>query len=111
MTIIETVGVSIFCIALVFLVLSVIYFMVIILTKVLGALNSKLTAEVSSDNNSLLDSYTNEVEEENSVAISTGELKLINVDERTAALVMAIVSDETDIPLSELVFKSIKAID
>jgi len=43
--------------------------------------------------------------------ISEGELKLINVDEKTAAMIMAIVSDESGIPLSELRFKSIKLID
>lgn len=40
-----------------------------------------------------------------------GELKLIGVEEKTAAMIMAIVSDESGIPLSELQFKSIKAID
>lgn len=42
---------------------------------------------------------------------TAGELKLIGVDERTAAMIMAIVSDESKIPLSELQFKSIKAVD
>lgn len=37
-----------------------------------------------------------------------GKLKLIRVDEKTAALIMAIVSDKSDIPLSELNFKSIR---
>lgn len=40
-----------------------------------------------------------------------GELKLIGVDEKTAAMIMAIVSDESKIPLSELQFKSIRALD
>ncbi len=39
-----------------------------------------------------------------------GEVSLIDVDEKTAACIMAIVSHETGIPLSELIFKSIKAI-
>ncbi|MGN0993483.1 MAG: OadG family transporter subunit [Butyricicoccus sp.] len=39
-----------------------------------------------------------------------GEVALIDVDEKTAACIMAIVSDETGIPLSELVFKKIKAL-
>lgn len=39
-----------------------------------------------------------------------GEVALIDVDEKTAACIMAIVSHETGIPLSELIFKSIKAI-
>ncbi len=38
-------------------------------------------------------------------------LQLKNVDEPTAALIMAIVSDELEIPLEELWFKSIRAIE
>ena len=39
-----------------------------------------------------------------------GEVALIGVDEKTAACVMAIVSHETGIPLSELNFKQIKVL-
>lgn len=39
-----------------------------------------------------------------------GTVKLLDVDEKTAACIMAIVSHQTQIPLSELVFKSIKAL-
>lgn len=39
-----------------------------------------------------------------------GEIQLIDVDERTAVCIMAIVSDETGIDLSELVFKKIRAL-
>lgn len=40
----------------------------------------------------------------------TGEVALIDVDEKTAACVMAIVSHETGIALSELIFKKIKLV-
>ncbi|RCX08899.1 oxaloacetate decarboxylase gamma subunit [Anaerobacterium chartisolvens] len=42
---------------------------------------------------------------------SSGELKLFGVDEKTAAMIMAIVSDQSEIPLSELQFKTISALD
>jgi hypothetical protein len=42
--------------------------------------------------------------------ISTGELELTGVDEKTTAIIMAIVSDELKVPLCELQFKSIKLI-
>lgn len=42
---------------------------------------------------------------------SSGTLKLVNIDEPTAAIIMAIVSDESGIPLSELCFKSIRLIN
>ena len=40
-----------------------------------------------------------------------GELKLINTDERDAAMIMAIVADQTNTPLNELRFKSIKRVE
>ena len=39
---------------------------------------------------------------------SAGSLDLIDVDEKTAAVIMAIVSKESGIPLNRLAFKSIK---
>ena len=41
---------------------------------------------------------------------SSGSIKLNNVDERTAAMVMAIVADELQTPLNELKFISIKEV-
>ena len=42
---------------------------------------------------------------------SSGSLKLKGCDEKTAAMIMAIVADDTGIPLNELVFKSIKLVE
>ncbi len=42
---------------------------------------------------------------------SQGELKLTNVDESTAAVIMAIVSNRSGVPLNRLLFKSIKLIE
>lgn len=41
---------------------------------------------------------------------SSGSVKLYNVDDRTAAMVMAIVADEMHTPLNELKFISIKEV-
>ena len=41
---------------------------------------------------------------------SSGDIKLYNVDDRTAARVMAIVADELQTPLNELRFLSIKEV-
>ena len=41
---------------------------------------------------------------------SSGDIKLYNVDDRTAAMVMAIVADEQQTPLNELRFISIKEV-
>ena len=48
---------------------------------------------------------------ENNIEVSTGELTLIGVDEKTAAIIMAILSDELKISLCELQFKSMKLIN
>ncbi len=40
-----------------------------------------------------------------------GEIALYDVDEKTAACIMAIISDSTKIPLDHLIFKSIRALD
>jgi len=48
--------------------------------------------------------------QEPQMAYADGELKLLDVDEKTAALIMAIVSDQTEIPLSQLQFKSIRLV-
>lgn len=42
---------------------------------------------------------------------SLGELKLHTVDDKTAALIMAIVADGMGVPLNEIRFKSIKEIE
>lgn len=43
--------------------------------------------------------------------MNNGEVDLIGVDEKTAAVIMAIVSQQSNIPLNRLSFKSIKLID
>ncbi len=42
--------------------------------------------------------------------VPAGSIQLIDVDEPTAAVVMALVSDQSGIPLERLAFKSIKGI-
>ncbi|MBQ2775564.1 MAG: OadG family protein [Clostridia bacterium] len=42
---------------------------------------------------------------------SEGSLDLVDVDEPTAAVIMAIVSNQSGIPLNRLLFKSIKKVD
>lgn len=44
-------------------------------------------------------------------AVSQGQVELIDTDEKEAAVIMAIVSNKTGIPLERLSFKSIKLLD
>ena len=43
--------------------------------------------------------------------MNQGELELVNTDEKTAAIIMAIVSDKSGIPLNRLKFNSIKLLE
>ena len=45
------------------------------------------------------------------VAYAAGSVQLIDVDEPTAAVVMALVSNQSGIPLERLSFKSIKKVE
>lgn len=108
MTVIESVVVGMFTLTLVFVVLAALYTIVMLLSKILGFKAKGKTAEESSAILTATDRVANDMD---IVQISSGELKLKNVDEKTAAMIMAIVSDESGIPLSELCFKSISAMD
>jgi len=110
MSIIEGLGVSVFSIAVVFFVLTSIFVLIKLLSLILQKIETKLNATKKEAETSNV-STTVEIKTEEAEPFSTGELKLLNVDEKTAAMIMAIVSDESKIPLSELCFKSIKAID
>ena len=44
------------------------------------------------------------------VNASGGEIALYDVDDATAVMLMAIVADKTEIPLNELMFKSIREV-
>ena len=52
--------------------------------------------------------YYEEDETQDNGDFSSGTLVLKEVDEPTAAMIMAIVSDESGIPLERLIFRSIK---
>jgi Na+-transporting methylmalonyl-CoA/oxaloacetate decarboxylase gamma subunit len=108
MSIGESVVVGLFTLALVFVVLAILYAMVMVLSAILGRLNKK--KEATEKTEPLAESYEKDWNSD-TVYASTGELKLKNVDEKTAAMIMAIVSYESRIPLSELCFKSITAVE
>lgn len=103
----ESIVVALFTWALVFAVLFILYAMVMLLSKALVVNVNKTAAE----NSTALVSDVSGDNVSEVVQASFGELRLKNVDEKTAAMIMAIVSDESKIPLSELRFKSISAVE
>jgi len=109
MSFFDSIMVSLFSMTLVFSVLVTLSVFLIVFSKVLGLVRGREndgTAKVSEDAE-----ITRTESIGDSVPVSAGTLKLIGTDEKTAAMIMAIVSNETNIPLSELSFKSIKCIE
>lgn len=115
MTFIDSLWVSLLGIAVVFAVLILLSFFLTVMSWVLR-LASKNGRETGGDTMSDRNTGTIQGAEgtvsyilgESDGEWSAGELKLIGVDEKTAALIMAIVSDESGIPLSQLQFKTIR---
>ena len=108
MSFVDSLWVSLLGFTVVFAVLVLLSFLITILSSMLGFVvknnNEKNVAGAG-------DSDVPYIVEELDGECSGGELKLIGVDEPTAAMIMAIISDESQIPLSQLRFKTIKAID
>jgi len=95
----ESVLVAIFCISVVFAVLIALFAIIRIFSVVISILSkNKLASQ---------DSGVSIIETEE---FSSGVLNLKDVDEQTAAIIMAIVSDKSGISLSDLCFKSIRLI-
>lgn len=101
----ESVILAVFGLGVVFVVLISLSAIIGIQSRILNAFTRK--KETDNEDTAPVQS----ADENNAPDISAGELRLYDVDEKTAAMIMAIVSDETKIPLSELRFKSIKALD
>ena len=100
--------------AFVFLVLLILYILIQVFSKFIGSLE-KATTERKNANPSLAmtdrDLSPFALTEKESEGPWGGTVNLKNVDEQTAAMIMAIVSDESGIPLSELVFKRISLVE
>lgn len=110
MTFADSLTVSLIGFGIVFLVLILLSFLIqfqsVILSYISGRMQKRDTVFNKTEIREIAAEQGTDEEE-----WTAGELKLLGVDEKTAAMIMAIVSDESQIPLSELQFKMIKAID
>jgi Na+-transporting methylmalonyl-CoA/oxaloacetate decarboxylase gamma subunit len=92
----------------------VVFIMLMILMALL-VVSNKLINRVSREEPEMLPVHQAPVQpepvKETAHQIYGGEIALYDVDEKTAACIMAIVSDSTKIPLENLIFKSIRAVD
>lgn len=107
MSVLESLQVSLYGFAVVFIVLIALSVFVVFESKLVQLFekNAKVTQIAATT----FDQNVNTILQTSGA--SNGELRLEGVDEKTAAMIMAIVSDESQIPVSQLIFKSIKAID
>ncbi|MBR2524078.1 MAG: OadG family protein [Clostridiales bacterium] len=103
---------ALFTIAVVFCALLIIFVCIKIFSAILNAFDHK--KDTSTEAPAAAAATTTPAAPASSAPeeeFSSGSLKLKGCDEKTAAMIMAIVSDNTGIPLSELVFKSITLIE
>lgn len=106
MSISDSILVSLFGISIVFIVLIALSWLIKIQSILFGAIAKKNEKTIKKTEDRQKPMTTEKV-----IEVANGQLSIIDVDEKTAALVMAIVSDELQVPLSELQFKYIKAVD
>lgn len=99
----ESFGVALFCMAIVFGVLASLF----ILIKIFSV-GVRIVEARALQGSPAADMGASQHSDSGPATYGAGQLRLRDVDEPTAALVMAIVSDESGIPLSELCFKSIQ---
>lgn len=87
--------------------LAIIAIAILIFSKVMSAVSGKKVKEEPVVNNAVKAPAGVPLADGN----SAGSLDLVDVDESTAAVIMAIVSEESGIPLNRLSFKSIKKVE
>ncbi len=90
--------------AVIVAVIAVIFIAYIYIVK---AINSKKKVEVSIEKAPAATKTPSAPSKPAGPAASSGDLELVGTDEKTAAVIMAIVSDKSGIPLNRLQFKSI----
>lgn len=107
----EALAVAGFTIAVVFGVLLLICIAIKIFSAIIGGIEKSVVKETAPAAPAAKPAAVEEKPAAPEEEFSSGSLKLKGCDEKTAAMIMAIVSDNTGIPLSELVFKSITLVE
>lgn len=114
MSMLEALSVSVTGIIVVMIILALLAVLVVILSKAIRLIESKTKGTTKKDEK-VIETKTEEKKSSNGTPLpetqSVGSLDLYKTDEKTAAVIMAIVSDESGIPLNKLQFNSIKLIE
>ena len=102
----EALAVSAIGITTVILILAIIAILILLVSKAIRAIEAKATKAPAAGAPAAVTPAAAAVP-----GMSQGQVELIDTDEKEAAVIMAIVSNKTGIPLERLSFKSIKLID
>jgi Na+-transporting methylmalonyl-CoA/oxaloacetate decarboxylase gamma subunit len=106
----DALATSVIGIVTVIAILAVIAVLIILVSKVIRAVESAATKKAPATP-AAATTATAPAGVPMPAGMNQGELELVNTDEKTAAIIMAIVSDKSGIPLNRLSFKSIKLVE
>lgn len=111
----QAVSISVTGIIVVMIILALLAVLVVLLSKAIRAMEKGAKKNQSAQGNSSSANPVTAPVTDKGVKLpetqSAGQLDLYKTDEKTAAVIMAIVSDESGIPLNRLKFNSIKLIE
>ena len=107
----EALMVSVIGLLTVVVILAVIAVLIIIISKGIRALEASLSKGKKAAPTAVAAPAPAPAGTPMPAGMMQGELELVETDEKTAAIIMAIVSDKSGIPLNRLAFKSIKLME
>lgn len=111
MPIIEALQIAVSGFLVVFIMLVILWGIIVLISKAVSAIEREEPVEKLHISAAEPAAAEPAAETKKPHEIYGGEIALYNVDEKTAACLMAIVADTTGIPLDQLIFRSIKALD
>ena len=107
----DAIATSVIGIVTVILILAIISLLIILVSKVIRAVEGVAAKKAPAAPATAAPAASAPAGVPMPAGMNQGELELINTDEKTAAIIMAIVSDKSGIPLNRLSFKSIKLVE
>ena len=108
-TLTDALATSLIGITTVILILAIIACLILLVSKVIRAIEGK-TAKTPAEAKTAAPAAA-PAGVPMPAGMNQGQLELIDTDEKTAAIIMAIVSNKSGIPLNRLSFKSIKLLE
>ncbi len=103
----DALATSLIGIITVIIILAVIAVLIILVSKVIRAIEGKTASKAPAE----APAVSAPVGVPMPAGMNQGRLELVDTDEKTAAVIMAIVSNKSGIPLNRLSFKSIKLLE